>query len=84
MANQGSNTVSVLLGNGNGTFSTRADYGIGKGPVSVVIGEFYGNGMPDLAVANSVSNMVSVLLGNGDGTFVVGGHPGALFFGPAI
>ena len=68
-ANFNSGTVSVLLGNGNGTFGTRADYATGFWPSSVAIGELNGDGKPDLAVANSESNTVSVLLGNGDGTF---------------
>ena len=38
-------------------------------PYSVVVGDFNGDGKPDLAVANNFSNNVSVLLGNGDGTF---------------
>ncbi len=61
-------TVSVLLGNGNGTFATRTDYGTGNSPTSVAIGDFNGDGKPDLAVAYNV-NTASVLLGNGDGTF---------------
>src|SRR5439155_441337 len=65
------NTVSVLLGNGDGTFRTRMDLDPGSGPSSVVIGDFDGDGRQDLAVANSGSNTVSVLLGNGSGTFGV-------------
>ena len=38
-------------------------------PVSVAVGDFNGDGRPDLAVANSVSNNVSILLGNANGTF---------------
>ena len=63
------NTVSVLLGNGHGTFGVKTDFGTGGGPQSVAIGELNNDGRPDLAVANSESNTVSVLLGNGDGTF---------------
>ena len=62
--------VAVLLGNGDGTFQTPP--GIlraGTGPISVAVGDFNGDGKPDLAVANRVSTDVSVLLGNGDGTF---------------
>ena len=35
----------------------------------MAVGDFNGDGKPDLAVANDGSNNVSVLLGNGDGTF---------------
>ena len=69
MANNGSNTVSVLLGNGDGTFQPKVDYETGTYPTSVAVGDFNGDGRADLAVANSVSNNVSVLLGNGNGTF---------------
>ncbi len=68
-ANSFSNTVSILLGNGDGTFGAKVDYGTGDGPGSVAIGDVSGDGKPHLAVANQESNSVSVLLGNGDGTF---------------
>ena len=41
----------------------------GSFPVSVAVGDFDGNEIPDLAVANISSDDVSVLLGFGDGTF---------------
>src|SRR6266851_22740 len=51
------------------SFSTPANYAVGYSPHSVAVGDFNGDGKPDLAVANDGSNNVSVLLGNGDGTF---------------
>jgi hypothetical protein len=72
VANKGTNasngSVSVLLGNGDGTFQPAVTYAVGTGPDSVAVGDFIGDGIPDLAVANYGGN-VSVLLGNGDGTF---------------
>src|SRR6266487_1345754 len=62
-------SVSVRLGNGDGTFGPKSDYGTGSRPNSVAIGDLNGDGKPDLAVANSGSSTVSVLLGHGDGTF---------------
>ena len=70
-------SVGVLLGNGNGTFQPAQTYASGGATaVSVVTGDFNGDGKTDLAVANqcpssgSCSNgNVGVLLGNGDGTF---------------
>ena len=44
IANSGSNTVSVFLGNGDGTFQTQASYAVGGGPSSVVVGDFNGDG----------------------------------------
>ncbi|MGO9924331.1 MAG: FG-GAP-like repeat-containing protein, partial [Isosphaeraceae bacterium] len=70
--------VSVLLGNGNGTFQPAVTYGAGGGPASLVAGDFTGNGTLDLAVADPGDEVygqgddpggVYVLLGNGDGTF---------------
>ena len=69
VANAGSDNVSVLLGNGDGTFHAAVNYDAGTSPSSVTTGDFNGDGKTDLAVANAASNTVSVLLGNGDGTF---------------
>jgi hypothetical protein len=63
--------VSVLLGNGDGTFKPAVNYDSGYLPNSVVSADFNGDGNLDLAVADSgsSSNNVAILLGNGDGTF---------------
>ncbi len=64
------NTVSVLLGNGDGTFQPQVTYAVGRQPDAIVAGDFTGDGHLDLAVAKRIGdNTVSVLLGNGDGTF---------------
>ena len=66
--------VSILLGNGDGTFQARVDYQTpqgGEAPNGVAIGDFNNDGFLDLAVADG-SDQVSVLLGNGDGTFQSG------------
>ena len=69
ITNETDGTVSVLLGNGDGTFKTRTDYAVGSKPVGVVAATFAGSA-PDLAVADSGSDNVDVLIGKGDGTFV--------------
>ena len=70
VADAGGGRVSVLLGNGDGTFQTAVNYFTAPGsfPLSVAVGDFNTDGHPDLAVAND-DGTVSVLLGNGDGTF---------------
>jgi len=69
VANRTSNTVSIFLGNGDGTFAPRTDVAVGPNPEVVVVGDFNADGKGDVAVTNFGSNSVSVLLGNGDGTF---------------
>ena len=83
----GAGTVSVLLGNGDGTFQPQVTYAVGSEPDAIAAGDFTGDGHLDLAVANFGSNTVSVLLGNGDGTFqpqvtyAVGNDPSAIVAG---
>lgn len=62
-------TVSVLLGNGDGTFLPRQSYAVDTTPLDVAIDDLNSNGVLDLAVANNDGGTVSILLGNGDGTF---------------
>jgi hypothetical protein len=59
--------VSVLLGKGNGTFQSAVNYSDSSYPQSVAVGDFNGDGLPDLAVAGGFG--LSLRLGNGDGTF---------------
>jgi hypothetical protein len=81
-------SVSVLLGNGDGTFETAVSYGSsGIYPYSLAIGDLNGDGKPDLIAANECADnncsngSVSVLLNNGDGTFqaAVTYNPGGLY-----
>jgi hypothetical protein len=63
--------VSVLLGNGDGTFQLQQRFSVGDGPRAVAIADLNTDAIPDLITANGNSDDVSVLLGNGDGTFQV-------------
>jgi hypothetical protein len=68
-------TVSVLLGNGDGTFQAPRTYGVGASPYGVAVGDFNGDGKLDLAVTNSGSSgSVSVRLGNGERHLPGGGE----------
>ena len=67
-----SGSVSILLGNGDGTFQPHQDFPTGTRPLSVSAADLNGDGKLDLVLAgdlNGSNNSVSVLLGNGDGTF---------------
>jgi hypothetical protein len=65
--------VSVMLGNGDGTFSNATDFPtddrVFSFAQSIGAGDFNGDGNLDLVVGNTQYASVSVLLGNGDGTF---------------
>ncbi len=81
VVNEYGSSVSVLLGNGDGTFGPQVTYAVGRYPMGIVAGDFNGDGRIDLAVVNYEDYDVSVLLGNGDGTFqpqvtyFLGGEP---------
>src|SRR5262249_25423437 len=71
-------SVTVLLGNGNGTFTqgTTISFGESFPPQNMVLttGDFRNNGLTDLAVASTnpfpfIGDTLDVLLGNGDGPF---------------
>jgi len=67
--------VSIMLGNGDGTFQAARQFRAGRNPVAIAIGDFNGDGRLDLVVSamgdgpTGGNRELSILLGNGDGTF---------------
>src|SRR5215469_6623655 len=68
-----SNDVSILLGNGDGTFQAAKPFSTTSGPSSLAVGDFNGDGKLDIAVAEYGfgSSLLEIFLGNGDGTFTL-------------
>jgi hypothetical protein len=86
VANNVSNSLSVLSGNGTGTFTLSATYTTGINPYVVNTGDFNGDGKIDLAVTNSNSSSISVLLNLGNvfaaaTSFPVGSSPRSVVSG---
>lgn len=89
VVNEVNSSVSIFLGNGNGTFQSPITYATGPSPTSIVVGDFngatLGNGMPalDIVTADSTGGEISFLDNNGSGGFnapvnstVAGSAPG--------
>ncbi|MHB1021315.1 MAG: beta strand repeat-containing protein [Acidobacteriaceae bacterium] len=70
--NYNGTTMSVLLGNGDGTFKTHVDYAVPSNSFGIVIGDLNGDGIPDIVVANHGNSGLTVFMGNGAGTFQAG------------
>lgn len=68
-ATKGDNSVSVLLGNSDGSFRTKQSFPAGLNPNGLAVADVSGDGIPDVVTANYTDNTASVLLGRGDGTF---------------
>ncbi|TKB65272.1 MAG: VCBS repeat-containing protein [Nitrospira sp.] len=70
--NIGSNTLSILLGNGDGTFLDQIQLNVCKEPRSLALGMFNRDSYPDVALACSGGDEVAILFGRADGKFEEG------------
>jgi hypothetical protein len=62
-------TITILLGNGNGTFQTPSEVNVGTGPVAMAVVDLNRDGIKDVAIGGGNTEL-SVLIGVGNGTFV--------------
>ena len=69
--NQNDNSVSVLLGDGNGRFTPapNSPFSVGRMPYLLTLGDLNGDNLLDLAAPNFRDSNVTALLGNGQGGF---------------
>jgi hypothetical protein len=75
-------SITILLGNGNGTFQTPSEIDVGTGPNSMAVLDLNHDGIKDVAIGGGNTEF-SVLLGVGNGTFtrqpvvtlILGGDP---------
>jgi FG-GAP-like repeat/FG-GAP repeat len=81
-------SVAILLGKGDGTFHIAPSPSVDQYPGALAVGDFNGDGKPDIAVLTYVGATVVILLGKGDGTFTaaplaptVGGNPNSIAVG---
>lgn len=86
-ANEVDDNVSILYGNGDGSFDAPSNVAAGTDPGAIGIADFAGNGN-DIAVANLTTNDITILEGDGSGVYVaaespipMGDRPRALFAG---
>jgi VCBS repeat-containing protein len=63
--------VSILFGNGDGTFKAPVTYLTGPNPMSVAVADVNGDGLPDIITGNpeGEGGSISILLNQGNGTF---------------
>ncbi len=86
--NAGDNSISIMLGNGDGTFTpapTSPITAVGGTPpceivtlqsnCAIVVGDFNDDGVADLALTSPNDNTVIILKGHGDGSFTPFGSP---------
>jgi hypothetical protein len=62
-------SITILLGNGNGTFQTPSEIDVGAGPVAMAVVDLNRDGIKDVAIGGG-NTQLSILLGVGNGTFV--------------
>lgn len=75
--------VFVLMGNGDGTFTTKSTLTSISNPQSIILGDFNGDTKLDMVVTDLTTNSIYLFLGNGDGTFQAPSNISSLGIGGA-
>lgn len=70
--NIGNNSLSVLFGNGDGTFKEQVELQVCKEPRAIALNDLNGDTRLDLAVACSGSDQIGIFYGLANGTFGTG------------
>jgi FG-GAP-like repeat/Abnormal spindle-like microcephaly-assoc'd, ASPM-SPD-2-Hydin len=68
VSNTTAGTVSILLGNGDGTFQTQTTFNAGTSPYGIAVTDLDGDGNLDLVIG-SLSTTITLARGSGTGTF---------------
>ncbi len=72
VTNVADNTVSILLGNGDGTFQAQQTYPTSQAPFGLAVGDLTGTGVLDVVVGDDSEDGLTILLGDGSGSFTAG------------
>lgn len=77
VVNYNSNNVSILLGNGDGSFQPAVDYTVGAEPSAITAVDLNHDGAVDLAIADEINRNVAVMINRADGSGTF--HPAVLY-----